>query len=364
MTKTLFILKGLDVGGAETYLLRYLRFAGRPSEYVVLCSSGRSGEFSDAFAQVATIVTTMRLGLFPSMRHVNLIGYLRRERFHAVCDFSGNFSAWTLACARLAGVPVRLAFYRESRNQFTPTWWRNFYARCMARLTSFFATRVLANSEEALRHFHPSDCETRHYAVIRNGIDLASMSTLERADVRRSLGIPAEAYVIGHTGRLAGAKNHDMIVQCAIQLCRKHADIYVLLVGNGVSEKYGSQIAALGLSHHIRCLGYRKDVMDILRALDLYYFPSLNEGQPNALIEAMLSGLPVLASDIPAIRETVPPALLPHLVAPTDASQNLQALEACYAGTHPLLDIDCVPWVRQHFDSDRQFQLFKQQLIQ
>ena len=69
-------------------------------------------------------------------------------------------------------------------------------------------------------------------------------------------------------------------------------------MGKGVREKYEMIVQQMGLDGQIHLLGYRSDVLRILPLFDLYYFPSLTEGQPNALIEAMATGLPFVASDI------------------------------------------------------------------
>jgi glycosyltransferase involved in cell wall biosynthesis len=65
-------------------------------------------------------------------------------------------------------------------------------------------------------------------------------------------------------------------------------------------------------------LGYRKDVPRVLKSLDCFLFPSLTEGQPNALIEAMVSEIPIVASDIPSIKECVPSKIADTLKKPLD----------------------------------------------
>lgn len=83
-------------------------------------------------------------------------------------------------------------------------------------------------------------------------------------------------------------------MKVASELCHKYKDIHFVLVGKGVKEKYEMMVQQMGLNKQIHLLGYRDDVLRILPLFDLYYFPSLTEGQPNALIEAMATGLPLL----------------------------------------------------------------------
>lgn len=355
--KRLFILKGLGAGGTETYLLRFLRQYGCKAEDYVLCTSGKGGELESYFCDVARVITDIPLPLFPSFQHICFLRFVIRERFSVVCDFSGNFSAWTLLCSAIANVPIRVAFYRESRNQFKPSFLKNIYARLMAHLTMVISTRVLANSKEALLHFYPHS-DGAKTNVIYNGIDVSNISRCNSADIRHKLEIPIDAYVIGHVGRYTEAKNHKMIISCALKLCREFSDVYFILVGRDVDIHFQSEIEKLGFTKRIKFLGYRTDVLDLLPALNLFYFPSLNEGQPNALIEAMLTGIPILASDIPSIRETTPKIIHQYLVPPTQFPLQYQALCDYYHNRHPLFVEECRQWARYNFNSDKQFQLF------
>lgn len=99
-----------------------------------------------------------------------------------------------------------------------------------------------------------------------------------------------------------------------------------------MKEKYEMMVQQMGLNKQIHLLGYRDDVLRILPLFDLYYFPSLTEGQPNALIEAMATGLPFVASDIAPIKESVPPAIRSLLLPPCDSERAVKVIERIYKG--------------------------------
>ena len=109
-------------------------------------------------------------------------------------------------------------------------------------------------------------------------------------------------------------------------------------------------------------MGYRTDVMDILKGLDLFYFPSVTEGNPNALLEAMASNIPFVASDIPPIRESVPGFLKPTLINPYNEEKNYSAIEDMYLHREKLELRKCKEWAIEHYDAYRQFNLFKDEL--
>ena len=140
--------------------------------------------------------------------------------------------------------------------------------------------------------------------MIPNGLNAHSFINASE-DLREQLHIPKDAYVVGHTGRFNQAKNHEPIVKVAAQLIEKHPDIYFMLCGNGVKENLKALVKDKGLDERLILFENRSDIPVFLNTLDCYFFPSTREGQPNALIEAMVMGLPFVASDIPPIRETV-----------------------------------------------------------
>ncbi len=94
------------------------------------------------------------------------------------------------------------------------------------------------------------------------------------------------------------------------------------------SAALGDQIARLGLDDRVRLLGHRSDVAEVLSAADLFVFPSVYEGLGGALIEALALGLPIVASDLPALREVVRPGENADLVSPTDSAALAAAVVA------------------------------------
>ena len=363
MKKVLFIITSPSAGGAETYLIRFLEYVTE-IESTVLCKKSKDGELRERYLKVCSLQFVGSLGLMNPIPYFKFYLYLKRNKFDVICDLTGNFSAWDLLCGNLAGIDNRIAFYRESRNQFNPTIFKNIYAKFVTHITHRVATKILSNSYEALNHFHPNwKSEASKYTVIYNGLDMKKLSFKTKSQMRVSLCIPDSAYIICHSGRLANAKNHSMIINCAIMLCKKYPSVYFVLMGRGVKERYYEVVRNENLEGRILFLGYRNDVLDILKCADLFYFPSLNEGQPNALIEAMASDLPFVASNIPSIQETVPDFCAQHLVDPTSYEDNYKALEEAILHKEEYTNNICGEWTRNTYESQKLFSQFKDQLI-
>ena len=145
-------------------------------------------------------------------------------------------------------------------------------------------------------------------AVIPTGVDRERFSNGNGADFRKRNGIPPQAFVIGHVGRLAPEKNLDFLVGCLIELLEKEPRVRVLMVGQGPSQKMieaAFEQAGLGKRLHLTGFLYKEDLADAYCAMDVFVFASLSETQGVVLLEAMAAGVPVVAVDAPGTREVV-----------------------------------------------------------
>lgn len=136
--------------------------------------------------------------------------------------------------------------------------------------------------------------------VVRNGIDFRRFQNIERSkeDIRKSLGIPETAFVVGHVGRFHPVKNHSFLVDVFKEICAKRDDAFLLLVGHGdLFDAVAEQVRAYGLSDKVCMLSYRTDVPELMKAMDVFIFPSIYEGLGMVLIEAQVSGLRCIVSD-------------------------------------------------------------------
>ena len=362
MSKRLFLVTSLDQGGIETYLLRFLSY-DKEACNIVMCKSGKYGELYEKYAAVADGLSLKYLGYVNVWAYWCFFLYLRRSDFDVICDFTGNFAGLPLLVAKLAGVKKRIAFYRGATNHFKETRFRLLYNAIVKRLVLYSATKILSNSVAALDFFFPARNKgVKRFDVIYNGLDIRKLLNDSKDNLRQEFHIPTTAFVVGHTGRCNEAKNHDTILKVAIELCHRYREIHFVLVGKGVKEKYTSVVEQERLEGRIHLLGYRSDTMRILPLFDLYYFPSLTEGQPNALIEAMVTGLPVVASDIVPIRESVPEKMYDLLLPPCDVRKAMGVIRDIFLQKADIDSYKCREWARQHFDADKWFVKFREEL--
>lgn len=362
MLKVAFFTTSLNSGGIENYLLRFLKFSEGEFIPLVICKGGEFGDLFERYKEISDIeLIKLNPGYLNLLFIYKVYHILKKYNIDVVCDFTGNFAGLQLFIAKKLGITVRIAFYRGSVNHFKDDILRLSYDKFVKGLVSQYSTKILSNSFAALDYFHPErGQDDAKYEVIYNGIDSQTFCS-DNSNLRSELSLPTTAFIVGHVGRYDISKNHKTIIQVAIKLCAENTDIYFVLCGKGVDEHLINEVKTAGLTEQIKLLGYRSDINRVLNTLNLFYFPSFTEGQPNALIEAMIVGLPFVASNIPPIKETVPDYLFGQLVAPDDVTGAMNKIMEVY--DHDSQHLICKAWAEEHFSAHRNFSRFKEILL-
>lgn len=213
-----------------------------------------------------------------------------------------TLSGLVLMQAARAKVPVRIVHSHTDRRKATrdKSFIKQFYIKGMKRLISKTATYGLAASVDAAQSlFGNKWSDDPRWNVMYCGIDLEPFKKMKSKQVmRKELGIPAKADVIGHVGGLNFEKNHEFLIDRFISLSKKNMRLHLLLVGDGpLKERLIDKVQTAGIEGRVTFTGTRSDIADVLSAIDLFVFPSLFEGLGLAVIEAQAAGLPCLVAD-------------------------------------------------------------------
>ncbi|MDQ6740622.1 MAG: glycosyltransferase [Actinomycetota bacterium] len=154
---------------------------------------------------------------------------------------------------------------------------------------------------------------------------------VDRAALRSELGLPADAFVIGHVGRFVEEKNHAFLVQVVAEVARREPRTRLLLVGEGPLRPAVAQLVEQsGLAGRVVFAGLRSDVARLmLGAMDVFLFPSILEGLGLVLVEAQASGLPcIISSVVPSEADVVPSLVRRMDLAQPPSSWAAAVLEA------------------------------------
>lgn len=245
----------------------------------------------------------------PSLKHPLKQYHAIRQILRGACyagayfNISESFNCMGLWAAKAEGVPVRIVHSHSSGVDRVNKWVRAFRT-CLHKickpLLSYLATDYLTCSEVAARWMYTKKIiRNRDFEIIYNAVDGTKFAYSEevRQRVRKELGISNKTFVLGHVGHFNWQKNHGFLMQTVKAVCEQYSDCILLAIGIGAGlEAMKTYVRELGIDAHVRFLGVRTDVQDLLCAMDVFVFPSRFEGLSVTCVEAQFSGLPCVFS--------------------------------------------------------------------
>jgi glycosyltransferase involved in cell wall biosynthesis len=329
--RVLHVIGPTEVGGAQTQLLGILRVAEGGLWRPALCSTA-AGPLLPAFRDLSIPVLDLRRRASPGLLRVRALRqHLRTNRYDVVHGTLPHASATARLALPWTGRPAVVVSERDVEPR---TRSRAALERVLFRVTDLY----LANSEavaEALISAVPA--ASGRVRVIPNAVD---RTVFFPAPAR-----PGAAPRVGAVGRLSPEKGLDVLISAARMLASAVPEVQVLVAGDGPGLE---ELQVMARDTPVRFVGPLEPgaaVADFLRSLDVFVLPSRREGRPNALLEAQACGLPVVASDIPAVRGVVGRGS--RLVPPGDAHALAEALRLALSdpglGVEVRLDSGVVP---------------------
>jgi glycosyltransferase involved in cell wall biosynthesis len=321
-TKVVFVIPSLDAGGIENYVLSFIIFSKLEIRPVVIVRNYKKGIMFTKYTKVCDEIYFAPIGTLNFIKKWRFYKLINSLRSQVIVDFNSNFAGWTMLLSKLAGYKRRITFYRQGKDHFEKNFFNSTYNKILNRMVYSFSTQILSNSFAALSYFFPYRGKIDKFQVIYNGIDLEKFSSNGlRQNLKIQLKLAENRFIIGHSGRLDPLKNQDLILKLAKYFQTKNPRILFVLLGQG------TEALAKESFENVFALGYKSNVNEYLRSFDAFIFPSFSEGQPSALIEAIATDLPFLASDIPSIRECVTVDYAPRLISPSDFLGFIEGIE-------------------------------------
>lgn len=331
-TRVLYLHHVGELSGAERSLRLLLRHLDRARVEPLFAGPAR-GALVEALA--ADGVTTLPLAFSP-LRRVGAVlvtvgRLVRLIRAHRVDLLHANGPQTNVPAGlagRLAGVPV----VWHARNLIAGD------MRDVDRALAPLATRIVCNAEAIRRRFAGSRGWGRTVTII-NAVDTREFHPgVPRAPFRRELGVADGVPLVGIVGRIGLGKGHEHFVEAAVRLLRGGADAHFAIVGDPLFDEDAWRAEALrravkdaGVEDRIRLVGYRRDVPEVMRGLDVLVLASDAEPCGRVLFEAMASGTAVVATDSGGTPEIVRDRHEGLLVPPRDPAALARAIGALVA---------------------------------
>jgi len=325
--RVLHVIANLDVGGAQEVvrsLVPRLKSEGCDPLVVALRDGPLRSDLERAGVPVR-IVQGRRRSLAGDPRAITellrirseLAGIVRNQRVDVIqSHLLRSLDFLLLTLPRRSGTPRVVWTFHNARldlrsDQLPRARWllglkrrayRFLYRAASRRVAAMVA--VSADVAAAIqRDFRPV---RGRLVTIANGVDLDRYGHGNRRQKRQSLGIPTGGPLAICVAKFSEQKGHRVLIDALTRGAGRAANLQLALVGTGpLHDAIASHVAQAGLADRVHLLGERRDVSDLLLASDLFVLPSLWEGLPMALLEAMAAGLPVIATAVSGTRDVV-----------------------------------------------------------
>lgn len=160
-----------------------------------------------------------------------------------------------------------------------------------------YVTAISSATRNALIEFE--NFPRKKVNIIYNGIDGSLYMSSADKSLRESLGISQKDYVLGSVARLDTIKNHKMMIKALVKVRKVYSDTYLIIVGDGPEREYLKSFASrLGLSSNVIFTGFKDDIHNYMKVFDVFLLTSFSEGTAMTLLEAMVSGIPCIVTDV------------------------------------------------------------------
>lgn len=302
MNKLLCIIDSLNVGGAETFLMKLLRTLPSSEYQFDFIVSSKSGYYTEEVLERGGkiyVVPPRRKNLYQALNQIKAI--VKDGKYQNVLRLGDSpIVGLDLLAAKFGGAK-HLAF--RSCNALTNLSFMTRTADCVFRPILNYITETKIAPSKLAAEFTFGKNEVDNVHILHNGVDLNLFKYDQqgRDSIRQEFKL-SDKIVVGHIGRFTKQKNHEFLMEVFSQIQKKCTNSMLLLVGVGEDlDKIKSLISEKGLDDYVILAGQRFDIPQILSAMDVFVFPSLHEGMPNTVIEAQATGLPcVIANTITA----------------------------------------------------------------
>lgn len=297
--RILFLIDDLKIGGAEQVVVNLV--TGLPKEeFIPTVCALEGGPLIQVLKErgIDTFIINKKYP-FDFGFLLFLINLIKKRGIQLIHTNLLVSSIYGWIAAKLLKLPVVITIHGE--NIFNLQHGGNIFPFIVRHSDSLIAVSY------QLRAYIDEYRKIKNAKVVYNGIDTDRFNgNLSRTKVRAGLGLLPDDLVIGTVGGLRPAKNHSVLFSAFKKVKEVNSRIKLMIVGDGpLFESLRSLVRSLKLEESVLFTGERRDIPELLTVMDIFVLPSLFEGLPISLIEAMASGLPVVASRVGGIPEVI-----------------------------------------------------------
>jgi glycosyltransferase involved in cell wall biosynthesis len=314
-----YVLPALPIGGAEKLLLSILRRLDRKWYDITVYSFTVKGAIgTEIEALDIPVIAFHNTPHWQDWRNVlDLVRSFRKTRPHIVHTHLFNANVSGRIAALICGVPVIVASVHGMYD------WKTFLHRTLDNVLSRRTSGVIVVSNSLKEFLQAQENIPKEKVwVVADGVDPDEHMVRRGRDlVRADLDIVDQAPVIGTVGRLVRVKGIVYLLEGFARVLVEFPQAMLLVVGDGpLHGALERRCEELKIDSHVRFLGWRRDIPDLLNVMDVFCIPSLSEGFGISLVEAMVMGVATIASDVGGLREITDSGACGMLVEPANST--------------------------------------------
>lgn len=300
--KILFVIGQLPRAGCEMQLWQLLRCIDKTKFVLkVFCLSQNAPLAKDIRKEGIEVFIIPREHNLEFRRLLKLYKLTKAERPNIVHTFMPAANTYGRIAAKLAGVPIIIASERGAIN-------RNSIQTYINRALVSCCNLIVANANYIAKWITGyQKINHRRVITIYNGVDISKFQIKIDADAKRQeIGLNPEEPIVGIVARVHPVKNHKCFLEAARKVLNEYKNTKFVIVGDGpLMNELKAFARELGISGNVIFTSTRNDVPELLLIFDVSVLCSLSEGMPNAVLESMAAGKPVIVTNVGGCPEIV-----------------------------------------------------------
>jgi L-malate glycosyltransferase len=322
LRRILFVMDTLNFGGTETQTVQVAERLHAAGSRVTVACLHTGGPLTDRLERIGIRVVRFPthgtlLSCYGAYQLLRLAWFIHRENFDVVHAHDLWANLMGIPAARLAGAPTVLSSQRDLAH----LWWYTPARTRVIRLIHRLSTGVITNSDAVRQHVITQfRIPCQRVSILHNGVDSDRFARARMDRKELFPGLPSECQLVVVLANMHSAvKGHHDLIEAARAVCHVIPRTKFVLVGEGQERtKIQEHVQDSSLQESFLFLGYREDVPELLSCCDLSVLPSTAEGFPNAVLESMAAGLPVVATRVGGVVEIIEDGVDGLLVPPQD----------------------------------------------
>ena len=279
-----------------------------------------------------------------------LIALVRKQHISIIHSHNYKADFVGYSAARKAGIPIVATNHLWTKAGFKLRLYEFFDGLLLRKFN-----KVVAVSEQVKKDMLKAGVSAKKITVIDNGVPCNEKAG-EGGKLREEFGVPVAALVVGCIARLSPEKGHAYLLEAAKKMVDIGVDVYFILFGEGpLEEELKNSVKAVALEKRVLFAGFRNDMENVYSVIDILVQPSLREGLPLSLLEAMGNGKAVIATSVGAVPKLVTNMQTGLLIKPGSVEEIILGLKTLVndAQLRDKLASNAKAFVKEHYSLEK-----------